>query len=106
MSCHPVSAPLKKSNAASRAPSVPPILPFVLLLILSQAAGSANAERFTGDAESREVSQSNDGRFTVAGKLVASEAVQSVDGRFVVHSVNTPKVACGGDPIFGNGFEP
>jgi len=81
-------------------------LPFVLLLILSQTAGSANAERFTGAAESREVAQSNDGRFTVAGKLLASEAVQSVDGRFVVHSVNMPKVACGDDLIFGNGFEP
>jgi hypothetical protein len=78
-----------------------------LLLAASEAAVSADSGRFTSEAASREVSQSLDRRFTLDGKLRATEVPRSVDGRFALHSTNTPKVGCDAfpDPIFANGFE-
>lgn len=105
---HSLALPSVGSRRRSRGSVISGIVPLALLLVVSQTAWSADSRRYTGDAVSREVSQSLDRRFTLDGTLRAAEVAQSGDGRFALHSTNTPKVGCDAfpDPIFANGFEP
>lgn len=103
--CPPVFPPVS-SRPSWRGPRIPSLVTAVLLAA-SGPAVAADSGRFTSEAASREVSQSLDRRFTLDGKLRAAEVARSIDGRFALHSTNTPKVGCDAfpDPLFANGFE-